>query len=218
MRAGKNIWDVVEYTTREKGVTKRHIAKLRDSLFEQSHHGQVLAYLADGEAFDKASKMLALKVESISLMERLKMVEARYELADQEFWISIREDIELGENQGLSFDPASGAIYSVGSNDGCSSSYQKSMEGYKHVLEEALNNPLTAHRMSYDPMLPEWLRETAGVLVSKGLKPAIRTALEDGIKDPAYAQTLYSVGKGSGWPNWLVETLEVLASGNDVCG
>ncbi len=154
---------------------------------------------------------------AVRLMERLKMVEARYELADQEFWMSIHEDLEFGENQGLSFDPASGAIYSVESNDGCSSSYQKSVEGYKHLLEEVLNNPLTAHRMSYDPMLPEWLRVTASVLVSKGLKPAIRAALEDGIKDPAYAQTLYSVGKGSGWPSWLVETLELLASSNDGC-
>jgi len=212
MSTGKNLWDAIEHNAREKGVAKRHIAKLRDSLFEQSHDGQVLAYLADGEAFDKASKMLALKAESISLMERLKMVEARHELADQEFWMSIHEDLEFGENQGLSFDPASGAIYSVESNDGCSSSYQKSVEGYKHLLEEALNDPLTAHRMCHDPVLPQWLREIASALVSKGLKPAIRTALEDGMKDAAYAQTLYSVGKGDGWPSWLVETLEVLAS------
>jgi hypothetical protein len=175
----------------------------------------VVAYIADGEAQQSASRMLALRVEKAYLKERIQMIVEREKLATREFWLSLHDEYGMDNDREVSFDPDTGAVYShCGSNDNIYS-YQKTVNGFCKLLEEAMVNPVSAHRMSQDHMLPAWLREIAGVLVSDGLKPAIRSALEDGMKDPDYAALLGRAGQEKSWPSWLVEAFEVLAQHSD---
>ncbi|MES9831916.1 MAG: hypothetical protein ABW139_06695 [Candidatus Thiodiazotropha sp. DIVDIV] len=207
----EKIWDNVRTESKNKGIAVRHVDKVRRELGEIVYEGEVVAYVADGESQQSASRMLALRVEQAYLKERLQMIIEKEKLATREFWLSVHDEYGMDDSREVSFDPDTGAVYSRYEANDNSYSYHKTINGYTKLLEEAMDNPLIAHRMSQDYMLPEWLKEIAGVLVSDGLKPAIRSALEDGLKDPGYAALLSRAGQTKAWPTWLVKALEVLS-------
>ncbi|MCG8054892.1 MAG: hypothetical protein JAY94_04335 [Candidatus Thiodiazotropha endolucinida] len=207
----EELWDNVRTESQNKGISMRYVDKIRRELGEVAYEGEVVAYVADGEAQQTAFRMLALRVEQAYLKERLQMIVEKEKLATREFWLSVHDEYGMDDSREVSFDPDTGAVYSHYEENNNSYSYHKTVNGYAKLLEEAMDNPLIAHRMAQDYMLPEWLKEIAGVLVSDGLKPAIRSALEDGLKDPGYAALLSRAGQTKAWPAWLVEALEVLS-------
>ncbi len=207
----ERIWADVAQQCARIGVDERDVHKTRTRLAGQQQEGHLLTYLDDGLAEETAARMLQLRVEREYLQDRLERISAREELVQQEFWLAVTEQLGVDSNRQMAFDADSGAVYLGGNTDAEESrSYFKTLKGYRNLLEQALESPLVAHRMANDHQLPTWLQTTAEVLVSRGLKPAIRSALEKGVNDPEYARLMFQAGENSGWPSWLVDALEML--------
>lgn len=214
------IWKTVMQKVQQKGIPLRYVETTRKELVGKSRDaGQPVAYL-DNEQSEIVLRMLVARVEESYLKSRLDVIHQAALLATRELSINLADKLGI-EEENVKMDPDSGAVYRSSGSAGdqpVGTTYYKTLKGYGALLEQAMESPLVAHRMANDDMLPAWLRETAQVLVSGDLKPAIRCALEDALADPDYAATLYQGGREKGWPTWLIDALEVLAGKGSMGG
>ena len=213
------IWQAVKKKCIEKGIPVRYLETTRREMSSMvTHEGQPLAWL-DHEQTEILLRVLVARVEESCLRSRLDVARQSGMLAARELGIKLAENLGIDEER-IKLDPETGAVYCGKDSTGdgpASETYHRTLKGYGSLLEQAMESPLVAHRMVNDGILPQWLRDAARVLVSGGLKPAIRCALEDALADPDHAATLYQGGIEMGWPGWLIDTLEVL-SGQGING
>ena len=192
---------------------KRYVEKLKQQHLESEYLGDEVICLHDGQAYQTALEMLAAKVEMMVYMDKVGRLDERRKLKEREFWLSVYEETGLDSDERLTFDPVTGAIRKRGQKEKESSdSYKATLNGFKELIEVALQNPVAAGRMARDLDLPSWLRHMAGTLTSGDLKPNLRQTIEECVADPASARQWRALGAEEGMPQWFTEMASVLGA------
>lgn len=150
---------------------KRYVEQLQRQYIETESFDEELIPLSDRQAYQIAVDMLAAKVEVLAYTDKLGRLNERWELKKKEFWLSVYEETGLNGEERLAFDATTCAIRKrdwKGQNP--PDSYKATLDGFKELIEAALQNPVAAGRMAQDLCLPSWLRQMAGVLTNGNLK------------------------------------------------
>ncbi|GEM_PF-6959811 len=183
---------------------------------EHTPDGEKLLVIGpDSALYRKAVDLVASTVEATAREEHLNFAREREAIREKEFWLAVYEECGYSDQDDIVFDPGSVTMRARKAKDsepGKPNSYLKTLDVYADLVQEALDNPLVAGHMSQDLCLPHWLRATATAVSSRSLRSALRTMLEQCVKDPTVAVGWNALVVENKMPDWMVELTSVLAA------
>jgi hypothetical protein len=194
---------------------KRYAENLRKQYLSSEYAGEEVLCLKGGPAYQKALEMVHADVEYMAGMDRVRRLDRRRSIKQQDFWLTILEETGHDEDSGLVLDPVKGRVFrnhkTVSELNNSSKSHSASLEGYKELIEAALLSPLAASRMVNDPFLKfQEIKQMADVITKGDFKPNLRLPLEDWVSNPSKARQCRPLLERENMPGWLVEIAATL--------
>jgi hypothetical protein len=203
-------WNEVERRVKDIPGGRRYAENLRKKYLDTEYAGEEVLCLKGGLAYQKALEMVLADVEYMSGMDRVRRLDKRRSLKQEDFWLTILEETGHDEDSGLVFDPLKGRVFRnhkpASEANNSSNTHRASLDGYRELIEAALLNPLAASRMVNDPFLKfQEIKQMADAITKGDFKPKLRQLLEDWIGDPSKARQYLPLLEKENMPRWLVE-------------
>ncbi|MES9900845.1 MAG: hypothetical protein ABW148_17755 [Sedimenticola sp.] len=204
-------WTDLENQCEGKGISRKALSDYKSRLMANLECDGQAGIAPTGKARACALELVTHDIEIEELEERLRLAQRRRDLVSRELWLYVEEQYGRTERRVLEFNPVSARFYYRSTPlDERTGSYIKSLVEYRLLVEKVLKSPVSAHRMTEDYQLPEWLRELAKTVVGGDLRPALRGVLDECLSSRERAKLWSGVAMRKDWPGWFRSVLKVL--------